>query len=146
MTTTNQGLSFAEIEQLVAIRVASAIETIAIYEARTRVARDSRNQVERHKAIRAHAIRPSTKKVYDGKLPHRNMCKLHHNGPCTVQCSGCKRVGHLTRNYRVFARATTQRPPLVKPNTKATCYECGMLEHYKIIFPKWKSQKHVTQL
>ncbi|GJZ44921.1 hypothetical protein Tco_0592517 [Tanacetum coccineum] len=47
MKTTNQGLSFAKIEQIVAMRVASAIETIAIYEARTRVARDSRNQVER---------------------------------------------------------------------------------------------------
>ncbi|GJY78540.1 hypothetical protein Tco_0484341 [Tanacetum coccineum] len=47
MTTTNQGLSFAEVEQIVAMRVARAIETIVIYEERTHVARDSRNQIKR---------------------------------------------------------------------------------------------------
>ncbi|GKC88571.1 hypothetical protein Tco_1149220 [Tanacetum coccineum] len=47
MTTTNQGFSFAEIEQIVAYQVANAIETITIYEMTTRVAHDLMNQVER---------------------------------------------------------------------------------------------------
>ncbi|GJW38821.1 hypothetical protein Tco_0064666 [Tanacetum coccineum] len=114
MATINQGLSIAKIEQIIAQRVASAIETIDIYEIKTRVTRDLINQVERqedkvtenasnkrkwegdhggnssqqqnkgHKVIREHAVRPSNKKVYAGKLPHCKKCKLHHTGPCFV--------------------------------------------------------------
>ncbi|GJZ39474.1 hypothetical protein Tco_0586037 [Tanacetum coccineum] len=36
MTTANQGMSIEEIEQIVAQRVANAIETISIYETKTR--------------------------------------------------------------------------------------------------------------
>ncbi|GKD01943.1 hypothetical protein Tco_1172217 [Tanacetum coccineum] len=46
MTTTNQVMSFAEVEQIVAQRVTNAIETIAIYEAKARVARDLMNRVK----------------------------------------------------------------------------------------------------
>ncbi|GJW98163.1 hypothetical protein Tco_0179971 [Tanacetum coccineum] len=99
MTTTNQGMSFAEIEQIVTQRVANAIETIAIYKAKTRVARDLIDQVERkkdkvadnasnkrkwegnhgrssnqqqnkgHKVIRAYIVGPSNKKGYVRTLP-----------------------------------------------------------------------------
>ncbi|GJR66515.1 hypothetical protein Tco_0012580 [Tanacetum coccineum] len=95
MTTTNQGLNFTEIEQIVVMRVASAIETIAIYKARTHMARDSRNKVKRqedkvtenpnkkrewegnhsgsashkqskgHKVSGAHTVRPSNRNVND---------------------------------------------------------------------------------
>ncbi|GKD11380.1 hypothetical protein Tco_1191065, partial [Tanacetum coccineum] len=50
MSTTGQGMSFAEIEQIVAQRVTNAIEAIAIYETKTRVARDSIDQVARQGA------------------------------------------------------------------------------------------------
>ncbi|GJV00711.1 hypothetical protein Tco_1329981 [Tanacetum coccineum] len=46
MTTTNQGMSFAKIKQIVAQRVANAIEAIAIYEAKTRVTRDIIDRVD----------------------------------------------------------------------------------------------------
>ncbi|GJZ93350.1 hypothetical protein Tco_0665415 [Tanacetum coccineum] len=46
MTTTKQGMSFAEVEQIIAQRVANAIETIAIYETKTRMARESMNQIK----------------------------------------------------------------------------------------------------
>ncbi|GJV83620.1 reverse transcriptase domain-containing protein [Tanacetum coccineum] len=46
MSTTNQGISFAEIKQIVTQRVANSIETIAIYEAKTSEARDLMNRVE----------------------------------------------------------------------------------------------------
>ncbi|GKA40260.1 hypothetical protein Tco_0732853, partial [Tanacetum coccineum] len=46
MTTTNKEMSFAEIKKIVAQRVADAIETIAIYKAKTRVACDLMNRVE----------------------------------------------------------------------------------------------------
>ncbi|GJU77141.1 hypothetical protein Tco_1274211 [Tanacetum coccineum] len=46
MTITNQELSIAEIEQIIAQRIASVIETIAIYETKTCVARESMNQTK----------------------------------------------------------------------------------------------------
>nr|GEX65315.1 hypothetical protein [Tanacetum cinerariifolium]GEX65319.1 hypothetical protein [Tanacetum cinerariifolium]GEX65321.1 hypothetical protein [Tanacetum cinerariifolium] len=46
MTTTNQGMSLAEVEQIIAQRVANAIETIAIYETKTRMAHESTNQTK----------------------------------------------------------------------------------------------------
>ncbi|GJW54207.1 hypothetical protein Tco_0098292, partial [Tanacetum coccineum] len=49
MTTTNQGMSFAEIEQIVAQRVANAIEIIDIYETKTRMTRESMRQTKQQK-------------------------------------------------------------------------------------------------
>ncbi|GJV89517.1 putative reverse transcriptase domain-containing protein [Tanacetum coccineum] len=46
MTTTKQGMSFAKVKQIIAQRVANAIETIAIYETKTRMARESMNQIK----------------------------------------------------------------------------------------------------
>nr|GEV91637.1 hypothetical protein [Tanacetum cinerariifolium]GEW22780.1 hypothetical protein [Tanacetum cinerariifolium] len=46
MTTTNQGMSLAEVEQIIAQRVANAIETIVIYETKTRMACKSTNQTK----------------------------------------------------------------------------------------------------
>nr|GFC37722.1 hypothetical protein [Tanacetum cinerariifolium] len=46
MTTVNQGMSVEEIEQVVAQRVANAIEAIAMYEMKTNLARKSRSQTE----------------------------------------------------------------------------------------------------
>ncbi|GKA74424.1 hypothetical protein Tco_0780726 [Tanacetum coccineum] len=118
-------ISFAEIEQIVAQRVANAIETIAIYEAKTRVARDLMNRVERqkdkvaenasnkrkwegdhggsssqqqnkeHKVIRAHTAEPDNKKGFAGNLPLCNKCKFYHTGLCAAKCSNCKRARTL---------------------------------------------------
>nr|GEZ23072.1 reverse transcriptase domain-containing protein [Tanacetum cinerariifolium]GEZ27915.1 reverse transcriptase domain-containing protein [Tanacetum cinerariifolium] len=128
MSTKNQGMSFVEIEQIIAQRVANAIETIAIYEAKTRVACDLMNRVEwkkdkvaknasnkrkwegdysgrssqnkGHKVIRAHTTEPRNKKGYAENLPLCNKCKFHHTGQCVVKCGNYKRVGHQTRDCR----------------------------------------------
>ncbi|GJZ26734.1 hypothetical protein Tco_0570987 [Tanacetum coccineum] len=114
-------MSFTEIEQIVAQRVANAIEAIAIYETKIRVARDSMERVEhqedkmaknandkrkwegdhggsssqqqnkRHKVIGAFAAETSNKKGYAGTLPLYNKCKFHHIGMCTIKCGNCKR-------------------------------------------------------
>ncbi|GKB82389.1 reverse transcriptase domain-containing protein [Tanacetum coccineum] len=47
MTTVNQGISVEEIKQVVAQRVANAIEAIAIYETKTNMARKSMSQTKR---------------------------------------------------------------------------------------------------
>nr|GFC11999.1 hypothetical protein [Tanacetum cinerariifolium] len=49
MTTVNQGMSVEEIEQVVAQRVANAIEAIVIYETKTNLARKTMSQTERQK-------------------------------------------------------------------------------------------------
>nr|GEV17695.1 hypothetical protein [Tanacetum cinerariifolium] len=49
MKTINQWMSVEEIEQVVAQRVANAIEAIAIYETKTNLARNSMSQTERQK-------------------------------------------------------------------------------------------------
>ncbi|GJV02045.1 hypothetical protein Tco_1335614 [Tanacetum coccineum] len=102
MATVNQGMSVEEIEQIVAQRVANAIEAIAIYETKNNMARESLNQTihqedevarnasnkrkwegdqnrrpnqqqnKEHKVIRAHAVGPNNRKEYVGSLPRRN--------------------------------------------------------------------------
>ncbi|GKA13953.1 putative reverse transcriptase domain-containing protein [Tanacetum coccineum] len=110
MTTVNQRMSVEEIDQVVAQRVANAIEAIAIYETKTNMARKLISQTKReedkvaanasnkrkwegnhngsssqqnkgHKVPRAHTTRPINKKAYAGSLPLCIQCKFHHNGP-----------------------------------------------------------------
>nr|GEY29467.1 hypothetical protein [Tanacetum cinerariifolium] len=91
MTTMNQRMSVEETEQIVAQRVANAIEAIAIYESinktkqrENKVAgnasnirkwegdhngRSSQQQNKEHMVFRAHTVRLSNKKDYAGNLP-----------------------------------------------------------------------------
>ncbi|GJZ28413.1 hypothetical protein Tco_0573060 [Tanacetum coccineum] len=52
------------------------------------------------------------RKAYVGTLPYCNKCKMHHEGPCMVKCGNCKRVGHMTRDYKAAVAATVQRAPV----------------------------------
>ncbi|GJY57184.1 putative reverse transcriptase domain-containing protein [Tanacetum coccineum] len=47
----------------------------------------------------------SEKKPYNGLLPLCNKCKLHHEGPCTVRCGKCNKVGHLTWDWQGHYRS-----------------------------------------
>ncbi|GKB46880.1 reverse transcriptase domain-containing protein [Tanacetum coccineum] len=46
---------------------------------------------------------------YAGTLPLCYRFKLHRNGPCTVKCGNCKKVGHMTRDCRNLTAAKNQR-------------------------------------
>ncbi|GJT71622.1 putative reverse transcriptase domain-containing protein [Tanacetum coccineum] len=92
----------------------------------------SQQQNKEHKVIRAHTAGPSNKNGYAGTLPLCNKCKLYHNGPCTVKCKNCKKVGYMTQNCRNPAAANNQRT--------LTCYECESLGHYKNGCPERKNQ------
>nr|GEZ53196.1 reverse transcriptase domain-containing protein [Tanacetum cinerariifolium] len=61
------------------------------------------NHVHQQPFKRTNVERSSTtgnneKKPYFGGLPYYNKCKLHHDGPCTVKCGNCKKVGHMLRD------------------------------------------------
>ncbi|GJV57316.1 putative reverse transcriptase domain-containing protein [Tanacetum coccineum] len=114
-------MSFAEVEQIIAQRVANAIETIAIYETKIRMARESTNQIKQQegkiaedtndkrkwkddhkgsssqqqnkepKVIKAHAVGPSNKKGYAGKQPLCNKCMFHHTAYCAIGGGGKKK-------------------------------------------------------
>nr|GFB63041.1 hypothetical protein [Tanacetum cinerariifolium] len=167
MTTVNQGMSVEEIEQVIAQRVANAIEAITIYETKTNLARKSISQTKRqeekvaenasnkrkwesnhneslsqqnkgHKVPRAHTAWPINKKAYARSLSLCNQCKFHHSGPCTVKCKNYKKVGHIIQNCRTPATAKNQRT--------RTCYECGNLRHYKSECPIVKFHKRVDMI
>nr|GEV27714.1 hypothetical protein [Tanacetum cinerariifolium] len=168
-------MSFAKVEQIIAQRVANAIEIIAIYEAKIRMARESMNQVKQQeegiaentsnkrkwegdhigsssqqqnkepKVIRAHTAGPSNKEGYARNLPLCNKCMFHHTGPCTAKYGNYKRFGHQTRYCRTQVLRAKQSPSVAKQKAEVTCYEYGMLGHYKSKCPKWKFQKHVNE-
>ncbi|GKA93889.1 reverse transcriptase domain-containing protein [Tanacetum coccineum] len=77
------------------------------------------------------------RKEYAGTLPLCNRCKLHHNGPCTVKCGNCKKIGHMTWDCRNHVAARNQRT--------LTCYECGNPGHYRSDCPELKNQNHGNQ-
>ncbi|GJU40608.1 putative reverse transcriptase domain-containing protein, partial [Tanacetum coccineum] len=89
---------------------------------------------------RAYTAGNNEKKPYNGLLPLHNMCKLHHEGPCTVRCGKCNKVGHLTRDYKVTISTTsTQRGQVVNQRV-VTCYECGGQGYYRSDCPKLKDR------
>ncbi|GJW43128.1 putative reverse transcriptase domain-containing protein [Tanacetum coccineum] len=76
---------------------------------------------------------------YARALPYYNKCRMHHEGPCTVKCGNCKRVGHITRDCKAAVAATTQRDPNGN-QTGNTFYEYGRQGHYRNECPKLRNQ------
>ncbi|GJV18269.1 hypothetical protein Tco_1367289 [Tanacetum coccineum] len=142
MLTTRQGLSFAKIKQIATQRVVNSIEAIAIYETKICVAHDSMDPIN---VARAYTTGSNGKSGYAGKAPFCNRCKLHHTGPCTVKCSSCTRVGHMTRDYTTPVPITTQRPPIANQKLVVTCFGYCAQGHFKSECPKLKNQNHGNQ-
>ncbi|GKB83211.1 putative reverse transcriptase domain-containing protein [Tanacetum coccineum] len=67
-------------------------------------------------------------------------CKLHHEGPCTLRCGKCNKVGHLTLDCKVTISTTsTQRSQVVNQRV-VTCFECERQGYYRSDCPKLKDQ------
>ncbi|GKC86425.1 reverse transcriptase domain-containing protein [Tanacetum coccineum] len=143
MSASRQGMSSEEMEQVVAQRVTNAIEAIAIYKLKIRMAHESMNQ--RIKVVRAHATGAGNKNMYAGNLPYCNKCKWHHIGPCTVKCGNCKRVGHTIKNCRTSAPGTIKRAPVANQKHAVTCFGCGAQGHFKSKCPRLKNQMYDNQ-
>lgn len=154
MSPERQDLHSADVKQLIAQRVA---ETIAAYESGFRMACDLINQgtfqeaesinnkrklennqgnkriqepLRKPKLAKIYTARPSDRKAYAGKLPLCSRCKLHHNGPCTVKCRKCQKVGHMTTDCR--SKTFTEGQTVPRNNRKAdvTCFRCEKKGHY----------------
>ncbi|GKA93597.1 putative reverse transcriptase domain-containing protein, partial [Tanacetum coccineum] len=74
----------------------------------------------------SYAVTPTEKNGYTRNRPLGKKCTLHHIGPCTVKYNTCKKVGHLTKNYRNKGPATGSN---LLPVT-VTCHACGEKGHY----------------
>ncbi|GKE96379.1 putative reverse transcriptase domain-containing protein [Tanacetum coccineum] len=72
---------------------------------------------------RAYTASNNGKRGYVGPLPYSNKCKLHHEGPCTVKCGKCNKVGHMARDCK-NAVAVPVTHPVVNQRVP-TCFECG---------------------
>ncbi|GKA40972.1 putative reverse transcriptase domain-containing protein [Tanacetum coccineum] len=175
MSASRQGMGFEEMEQVVAQRVANAIEAITIYESKICMAHDSMNQVVREEAtigknvsnkrkwgsdhgrdsdqqqskrievVRAHATGVGNKKANARILPYCNRCKLHHTGPCNVKCGNCKRVGHMKKYCRTSAPATIKRAPIANQKPAVTYFGCGAQGHFKSKCLRLKNQMYDNQ-
>ncbi|GJV15349.1 putative reverse transcriptase domain-containing protein [Tanacetum coccineum] len=154
MSATRQGISLAEIDQIVAQRVTDAIEAIAVSRNANNKRKwgidhgknSERQQNKRHEVVRTHTGGPGNKKGYAGTLPNCIKCKIHHTGPCPVRCKNCKKVGHMPKDCWSPIAATKQRTLVANRKATVTCYECGKQGHYKSDCLKLKNQNHVVEV
>ncbi|GKC54805.1 reverse transcriptase domain-containing protein [Tanacetum coccineum] len=108
------------------------INTLAERQAENKKKLDNNNQAQQQSPKKqgvaiADTVGPGEKKEYARTLLLCNKCKFQHNGQCTVKCTNCKRVGHLTRDCRSLATTNNQR--------NLTCYECRNQGYYRSDYP-----------
>ncbi|GJS26439.1 putative reverse transcriptase domain-containing protein [Tanacetum coccineum] len=120
------------------------ISTLAECQAENKRKLDNNNQAQRQSPKRqnvaqAYAQGLEKSKEYADTLSIVQQCNIadNHNGPCTVKCRNCKKIGHMTQDCRNPAAARNQRT--------LTYYECGNLGHYRSDFPELKNQNHGNQ-
>nr|GEU50462.1 reverse transcriptase domain-containing protein [Tanacetum cinerariifolium] len=66
-----------------------------------------RPNVRGQSVAKAYTVGNNERRPYNRLFPLCNKCKLHHEGPCTVRCEMCNKVGHLTRDWKVTISTTS---------------------------------------
>ncbi|GJX28336.1 reverse transcriptase domain-containing protein [Tanacetum coccineum] len=103
---------------------------------------DQKPNVRGQNVARAYTAGNNERKPYNGSLPLYNKCKHHHEGPCTVRCKKCNKVGHLTRDCKVTNFTTSTKRGQVVNQMVVTCFECGRQGHYMSDCPNLKDKNH----
>ncbi|GKB81126.1 putative reverse transcriptase domain-containing protein [Tanacetum coccineum] len=94
---------------------------------------------KRQNVDQAYTVGNNEKKGYVGSAPYYYKCRLHHEGPCTVKCTNCKKVDHMARDCKTIIAAQTSRAPIVNQRVM-TCFGCDGQGNYKSDYPKLKNQ------
>ncbi|GJT89662.1 hypothetical protein Tco_1078507 [Tanacetum coccineum] len=66
-----------------------------------------RQNVGGQNVARAYTVGNNERKGYARPWTYCNKCNLQHEGQCTVRCSNCKKVRHLTRDCKATVAITT---------------------------------------
>nr|GEX93450.1 hypothetical protein [Tanacetum cinerariifolium] len=100
---------------------------------------------KRNNVARAYTAGQGDKKPYRGTKHLCPKCNYHHDGPCTPKCTNCKKIGHVACDCKNRPAANNnnnnnnnQRAQGVNARG-ITCFECGVLGHYKSDYPKLKN-------
>nr|GFB35188.1 hypothetical protein [Tanacetum cinerariifolium] len=101
---------------------------------------NKRQNVRGQNVTRSYTAGNNERRVYNRLLPLCNKCKFNHEGPCTVRCGKCKKVGHLTRDYKAENYTTSNQRGQVVNQRVLTCFEYGRQGHYKSDCLKLKDQ------
>ncbi|GKB96172.1 putative reverse transcriptase domain-containing protein, partial [Tanacetum coccineum] len=105
-----------------------------------------RQNVRGQNVARAYTASNNERRVYNGPLPLCNKCKFHHEGPYTVRCGKCKKVGHLTWDCKAADSTTSNQSSQVVNYRVLTCFECGRQGHYRSDCPKLKDQNRGNKI
>nr|GEW73578.1 hypothetical protein [Tanacetum cinerariifolium] len=76
-----------------------------------------------HNVARAYTTGPREKKPYRGSKPLCPKCNYHHDGQCAPKCTNCKRIGHLTRDYRSQPTAANNQRAQRANQRVLACFE-----------------------
>ncbi|GKE03063.1 putative reverse transcriptase domain-containing protein [Tanacetum coccineum] len=98
-----------------------------------------RQNISGQNVVRAYTTGNNKRRGYSGPHPLCNKYKYHHVGPCTVKCSNCKKVRHLTKDCTTIITLNTQRAPYGNQQG-VVCYECGRSRHFRKDCPKLRNQ------
>nr|GFC18463.1 hypothetical protein [Tanacetum cinerariifolium] len=104
----------------------------------------------------AYAAGSREKKSYGGTKPLCPKGNFHHDGPCGLKCTNCKRTGHIARDCRSQAANTNNNNHNNNYNNRRattayqgvlTCFEYGAQGHFKNNCPKLgnRNQGHRNQ-
>ncbi|GKC50840.1 reverse transcriptase domain-containing protein [Tanacetum coccineum] len=79
------------------------------------------HQNKRQNTGKAYAAGTVEKKPYGGSRPLCSKCNYHHDGPCTLKCHKCNKVGHFARDCRSTTNANNANHPRGTTPAKREC-------------------------
>ncbi|GJX44126.1 putative reverse transcriptase domain-containing protein [Tanacetum coccineum] len=93
---------------------------------------NQQQQNRRQNIGQAYTAGNSNRKPYEGSNSLCSKCNYNHEGPCPPRCTNCKRVGHATKDCRIWP-ANNYNNNNQKVNG---CFECGAQGHFKRNCPR----------